>query len=297
MLDEHVTSALSEVKKLQKRRKIRRVAGAIAASTLGAIIGAHWYFGCTTKDLEHEVDTYTARVFEKETPVSLVDCQGKNHTISIIGEFPKGYEQQLKGVVATLPTKIVESTYTIRFVDTDKLKDGTSAHAHLLYNGGNLCIDKDASADTWVHELTHHAFFSIPISDQMAFASINEDFYRLQLIPFRDYPDRWAQRKDLPAGESGPAFGFPSRYAAKHPYECASEMMEEIWRLTHPKLYNPNSRKSTYEVIFPNFKSHSIQDHKQRYEFLLSHGFLSDSMKQKMEDGFSGKLVFEPSTD
>jgi len=294
MLDEDVYSAFEEV---TKPRKKRRIFGAVIGTVLGAIVGAHWYFGFTAKDVEHEMSIYHSRIFEKETLVSLVDADGKQHSISIIGDFPKGYDQLLKGVVATLRSKVVENTPTICFEDTDKLKKGTSAHAHLVYNGGHICIDKKAPVDTWVHEFTHPAFFSVPWGDQIKFASINESFYQKKLIPLRHYPDRWADRKDLPAGENGPAFGFPSRYAAKHPYECASEMMEEMWRFTHPELHNPKDRKSTYVAIFSDRGAHKIQDHKQRYDILVAQGFLTEAMKEKMEDGFAGNFEVLPSTD
>ena len=297
MLDEDVHSAFEEVTKFRKKRKLKRFAGAFFATTLSAIVGVHWYFGVTTRDIKHELATYNARLFAKDTPVSLVDAQGKSHTISIIGDFPAGHDKMLKEVVATLASKIVDHTYTIRFVEKDKLKEETSAHAHLLYNGRNLCIYNKSPVDTWIHEWTHHGFFSIPIGEQIAFASINESFYRKKLIPIIDYPDRWAQRSNLPAGQNGPAFGFPSRYAAKHPYECASEMMEEIWRFAHPDLFNPSNKISAYVAIFSDPSAHYIEDHKQRYDILVKHGFLTEEMKEKMDEGFAGKFANPLSTD
>jgi len=296
MLEKHVHAAFKEVIKKRKKRRLKRIVGAVIGGTLSLIAGAHWYFGCTAKDLEHEFTTYHSRIFEKETPVSLIDAQGKRHTISLIGDYPQGHDRLLKDLASTLPTNVIGNTYTIRFVDKNELRPGIGAHAHLLYNAGNLCIDKKSSVDTWVHELAHHGFFSTSVGDQIDFASINEGFYRSKLIPIRDYPDRWAQRNDLPAGETGPAFGFPSRYAAKHPYECASEMIEEIWRFTHPDLFNQDKRPSAYAIIFSDMDSHNIGDHKQRYEILASAGLLTDEMKSKMEAGFAGRII-TPSTD
>lgn len=271
---------------MAKKRRWKKKAAIGSGILLTSIVGIHAFFGARPSDLAHELAVYSSRVMDKEQTINYPTANTTRHPITLLGETTSDQRKKLEDMIATLPYRVVKHTDRIRFVDSDHLEESVSAHAHLLYNSGTLCIKKDASVDTWVHEFYHPAFFSVPVKDQLAFSSIGEDLYRQRLIPFASHPDRWEGKENLPAGQSGPAFGFPSRYAAKHPYECVSEMCSEIWRYTHPKLHTKDV-KSTYSTIFSDPSTHKIADHRARYEVLKRNGFFTPDMISLMDASFN----------